>query len=90
MTTRNTKTKLLIGASLLTAVLAAGCTSQSDAQRALSNAGYTDIQAGGYDWFACGKDDFYSTKFTAKNPAGQPVNGVVCSGLLFKSATIRF
>lgn len=89
MNTSNTKTKALIGASMLTAVLA-GCTSQSDAQRALESAGYTEIQSGGYDVFACSKDDFYSTKFTAKNQAGQQVNGVVCSGLLFKGATIRF
>lgn len=71
-------------------ILLSACTNSNDATLALSGAGYTDIKTGGYDWFACGEDDFYHTKFTATNPAGDRVNGVVCSGLLFKSATIRF
>lgn len=66
------------------------CTNKDDATRALQNSGYTNIQIDGYGWFACGKDDFYHTKFTATNPVGQQVDGVVCSGLLFKGATIRF
>lgn len=79
----------LIGLSLLTVGLA-GCSNNEDAQRALSGAGYKNIQTQGYAFFACGKDDFYSTEFTATNPAGQNVSGTVCSGLLFKGATIRF
>ena len=66
------------------------CSNSEDAHRALNNAGYTNIKAGDYDWFACGQDDFYHTKFTATNTVGKQVSGVVCSGLLFKSATIRF
>lgn len=66
------------------------CSNSSDAVRALQGSGYTNIQPGGYDWFACSKDDFYHTKFTATNPAGQTVSGTVCSGLLFKGATVRF
>lgn len=52
--------------------------------------GYKNIQTHGFDLFACSEDDFYSTKFTATNPAGQQVSGVVCSGLIFKGATVRF
>lgn len=71
-------------------LLICSCTNRNDAERALSSAGYTDIKVQGYDWFGCSKDDFYHTKFVAKNPAGQYVKGTVCSGLLFKNATIRF
>lgn len=67
-----------------------GCTNSDDAIRALDGAGYTQIEIGSYSWFACGSEDFYSTKFTATNPLGKRVSGVVCSGLLIKNATIRF
>lgn len=80
---------LIAGASLLTAGLG-GCSSPVDAERALTGMGYKNIQTYGFDLFACSEDDFYSTKFTATNPAGQQVSGVVCSGLIFKGATVRF
>ena len=67
-----------------------GCTNSSDAHRALENSGYTDVQITGYDFFACSGDDFFHTGFTAKNLNGVEVQGTVCSGLLFKNATIRF
>ena len=79
--------KIVVIAILL---ILAGCTNSNDAERALSGAGYKNIQTGGYAWFDCSKDDFYHTEFTATNPSGQTVTGVVCSGLIFKSATIRF
>ncbi len=82
--------KLILLFLLTTMVFASGCSSQSDANRALKAAGYTNVQIKGYDFFACGQDDFFHTKFTAKNPVGNQVSGTVCSGLLFKSATIRF
>lgn len=82
-------TGLIAGASLLTAGLG-GCSSSANAERALSSAGYRNIQTHGFDLFACSEDDFYRTKFTATNPAGQQVSGVVCSGLIFKGATVRF
>ena len=71
-------------------LLLSACTSEKDANRALNAAGYTEIQVGGYDFWACGEDDFFHTKFTAKNPAGKNMKGTVCSGLFFKNATIRF
>lgn len=51
--------------------------------------GFTDIQIGGYKWGACGEDDYYSTEFTATNPTGRRVSGVVCCGH-YKGCTIRF
>lgn len=75
---------------LITMFLLGGCTSQTDATRALQAEGYTDIRITGYDWFACSKDDTFHTGFSAKNRDGREVRGVVCSGLLFKSATIRY
>ena len=82
--------KVLVVALMMLAAASAGCSSPQDAERALTNAGFTQIRTHGYDWFACSRDDFYHTKFTAMNPQGQRVSGVVCSGLIFKSATIRF
>lgn len=78
----------MISVALMLAVSA--CTNSEDAHRALRNSGYTDIQTGDYAFFACGRDDFYHTKFTAKNQQGQFVSGVVCSGLFLKGATVRF
>lgn len=69
--------------------LLSACTNQPAAEKALRDSGFTNITTGGYGWFFCGKGDFYSTKFTAVNPAGKEVSGVACSGLL-KGTTIRF
>lgn len=81
--------KIMIIAALV-AVLATGCSSSNDAQRALKAAGFTDIQTKGYAPLACSEDDFFSTKFVATNPRGERVSGAVCSGLIFKNATIRY
>lgn len=75
---------------ILIAILLTSCTNKDDAIDALDKSGYTNITTEGYGWFACSKDDFYSTKFTATNPNGKEVSGVVCNGILFKSSTIRF
>lgn len=77
-------------ALLLAALALAGCSDASTATRALQDAGYSDIQTTGYSFFSCGQDDTFATGFTATNPAGRRVSGTVCSGLLFKGATIRF
>lgn len=66
-----------------------GCTDDVNTRRTLNSAGYTDIQTRGYGWFSCGKGDDFATEFTAKNPQGRYVDGVVCCGFL-KSCTIRF
>lgn len=72
------------------AVLLSACTNSDDAERALSAEGMTNIRITGYDWFACSKDDWYHTGFTATNSQGKQVSGVVCSGLIFKAATVRY
>lgn len=75
---------------LLTATIALfSCTDESGARNALVNAGFTEIQLQGYDFFACGKDDDFASKFTASNLRGQKVSGVVCCGIL-KGCTIRY
>lgn len=74
---------------LLLTLLLSGCSSSNDANKALKANGFTDIQTHGYAFFGCGKDDTFSTKFTAKNQHGQKVTGVVCSDWL-KGSTIRF
>lgn len=79
--------KLMLIGVLLVLV---GCSNVEDANRALTGAGFTNIQTDGYAWFACSEDDFYHTKFIATNPQGQTVTGVVCSGFFLKNATIRY
>ena len=80
--------KIIVG--VFTILCLFGCTNTNDTINTLSNAGYTNIDPGGYSVFSCARDDFYSTKFTATNPLGKKVEGVFCSGLFFKGSTIRF
>lgn len=79
--------KLLLAAAAC--LLLAGCTDPQGAKEALGAAGYKDIRITGYSLFGCGKDDTYSTAFTATGQNGSPVSGVVCAGLFFKGSTIR-
>lgn len=67
-----------------------GCTNSKDAYKALDDSGFSNIEITGYGWFACSKDDFYQTAFSATNINGKKVTGTVCSGLIFKNSTIRF
>jgi hypothetical protein len=80
---------LLIIAIILFALSSSGCTDEQSSVRTLRNAGYSDIEVGGYEMFACSDSDTFSTKFTATNPRGERVNGVVCCGWL-KHGTVRF
>jgi hypothetical protein len=77
--------KILIGLVLLLGA----CSDAPTAERVLSQNGYRDIKITGYAVFYCGRDDTYSTGFTATSPSGVPVKGAVCSGW-GKGATIRF
>lgn len=74
---------------ILTIFSLTGCSNASDAEKALTSAGYTQIQTHGYSLMGCSEDDFFATKFTAKNPVGNQTKGTVCSGLFFKGSTIR-
>jgi hypothetical protein len=74
---------------LILVLLATGCTDPSASRAALTKSGFTDITIGGYDAWSCGEGDAYSTSFTATNPNGMRVSGVVCCGT-FKRCTVRF
>jgi len=70
------------------ALFIGGCSDSNGAKRVLETNGYSKITIIGIAPLSCSKDDFYRTKFRAvKN--GNVVTGAVCSGLLFKGATIR-
>lgn len=73
----------------LLASFALACTAPDATKETLRKSGYKDIQTGGYNVFACGRDDNFATEFTATNPAGERVSGVVCCGL-WKNCTVRF
>ena len=66
------------------------CTDSDTAVRVLLENGYKNPVMTGYSFFACSEDDWYHTGFKAISPTGATISGVVCSGLLFKNATIRF
>ena len=69
-----------------------GCDDVGKSNNALTSAGYTDVHLEGHAVFQCGGDDSSAVSFTAKNPQGQVVSGVVCGGGVFgrKGYTIRF
>jgi len=75
--------------AVVVALLALGCTDEERTRSTLEQAGYSEIRTGGYGWASCGRDDNYATEFTATNPAGRRVSGVVCCGVV-KSCTVRF
>lgn len=75
--------------AILAALMLAACSDPDTARRVLEKNGFTEISVGGYAMFFCGKDDDFSTAFSATSPTGQRVSGAVCSGW-FKGATIRF
>ena len=70
-------------------LLVSACTAEQWSKQAAEKAGFTDVEAGGYAWFACGKDDEFATKFRGTNVNGQRVEGAVCCGLM-KNCTVRF
>ena len=64
------------------------------AVRALDTQGYSNIKITDYIWFAvglrgCGITDTVRFTAIANNPAGKNVQVYVCTGWLFKGATIR-
>jgi hypothetical protein len=82
--------KKVLGLGLLALLLLASCTDEEASRKALYSAGYTDVALTGYAFFGCGQDDTYATKFRAKNPQGNRVEGVVCCGFFGKGCTVRF
>ena len=65
------------------------CTREDASRQTLESAGYSDIEMTGWSPLSCSDSDTFSTGFTAKNPKGDTVSGVVCCGWL-KNCTIRF
>jgi hypothetical protein len=58
-------------------------------EKILTEQGYTNIDLDGYDFFGCGQEDIYRTKFIATNSNNKTVEGTVCCGF-FKKCTIRW
>lgn len=81
------KTRLLTAIAAL--FLLTGCvTSADDVRKYAEIEGWESYEVTGYRFFACSKDDWYHTGFTAvKN--GKRISGVICRGLFFKGATLR-
>lgn len=77
--------KLLLAAALFVTA----CTDSSGALRALHAAGFTNVELDGFPLWGCDAHDDFATKFTATNPRGERVSGVVCCGV-YKDCTIRF
>lgn len=76
----------------LTAVLgvfSAGCTSDEKATEALRASGFRSIEMTGWSPFSCSKDDSTCTGFRAVGPTGEPVDGAVGCGFVFKGCTVR-
>ncbi len=65
------------------------CNGNAASTDILEDQGYSNVKITGYNLFACSEDDMYRLNFTATNPNGTPVKGVVCSAP-FKGYTIRF
>lgn len=73
----------------LLSILLVGCSAPDTATKALKGAGYSQIKITGWSPFSCTEAGTFSTGFEAKGPTGVSVTGAVCSGLIFKNATIR-
>ena len=65
-----------------------GCSQPEKTVTILESQGFTNVKTHGFSVFGCGKDDNFSTKFTAEKD-GKTVSGVVCGGIL-KGSTVRF
>lgn len=76
-------------AILLCSFLLSACSGEVTSETLLSDQGYTNIEIKGFNLLACSEDDVYRYNFTATNPNGKQVKGVVCSAP-FKGYTIRF
>jgi hypothetical protein len=79
---------------LLLALLLSACGGAGeDGQRAVEAMGFSNVRIGERSWNDCGRDDSYNSHFTAINPAGHRVSGVVCCGYgggCGKGCTVRF
>lgn len=51
--------------------------------------GWHSARVTGYSWYGCGQGDWFHTQFTAVGQNGQPISGIICSGLLSEGKTLR-
>ena len=65
---------------------------EDSATKTLDNSGYSEIKLSSTFTAAmsCADSDLTGLAFSAKNPAGKSVEGVVCIGSGFKGNTVRF
>jgi hypothetical protein len=73
---------------VLGAVLLTPRTNADRATKILQQQGYTDIEITGWRPFMAAEEDWQSTGFRARGPAGEEVTGAVTGGV-FKGHVIR-
>jgi hypothetical protein len=74
--------------ALVAVLVLTGCDDPATARRAVEAMGMSEVQTHGWAVFGCSEDDMFVTRFSATNPKGARVTGVVCSGWL-KGSTVR-
>lgn len=80
---------VLIFGLIIGSCVAAPSFLKDDAQRAVENAGNTDVKMGSRAWFGCSDSDAAGFHFTAKNSQGKDVSGISCCGW-WKGCTVRY
>lgn len=89
------KLELIVAAACIALLLAIivgstrGCGVGDDGTQAIQAEGFTEVRIGDPAPWACGRDDAFGSYFTATDPLGVRVSGVVCCGFM-KACTVRF
>jgi hypothetical protein len=73
---------------LISVLILSACTKQEDVEKYAKKEQWDSYEIHGYCWFGCADKDFWATSFTARK-GGIEFEGCVCSGLFFKSTTLR-
>lgn len=81
--------KKIVLLSILALSLSACGVNHKQGRRALEAQGMTDIHIGSWAIIGCGRDDDFSSYFTAKDANGKEVSGTLCGGWL-KGITVRY
>lgn len=83
----------IIGLLLCFSLSGCACEDRDGAMRSLQSMGFKNITLKPPEILSsCGEHDGANNPFTATNPSGQSVSGVVCCGgpLSIKGCTVRF
>ena len=83
------RTIIVAAAALALALALSACTAPNQSREVLLDAGYSNIEVGGYDWFGCSEDDALDLASRRACRLELGSQGVVCAGMFFKGATIR-